>query len=223
MFVQNPRNQRNSKIFSYIAAALLVVAAGMAVMMIRHYLLYGGWAVDSALLNYSMSIRTPLLDAFFRAITATGETLPVILCTLLMAICLLLKGKPVSAGFTGFYMLGVWLLNELLKRVLERPRPPFDLHLAHAAGYSLPSGHSMNFIALVLLGLYMLWSFSERKDINSAATLFFIPYSLLMGLSRVYLHVHYFSDVITGWCVGIAWAAACTLLHGQLLTKKAFL
>ena len=209
--------------FSYIDAAVFLAAAGIAVMMIRHYVLYGGWAVDSALLNYSMGIRTPLLDVFFRAITATGETLPVILCTLLIVICLLIKGRPISAGFAGFYMLGVWLLNELLKRVLQRPRPPFDLHLAHATGYSLPSGHSMNFIALVLLGLYLLWSFSKRKDINRAATLFFIPYSLLMGLSRVYLHVHYFSDVITGWSVGIAWAAACTLLHRQLLTKKSSL
>lgn len=223
MFQLRRKNHPSLKAMFCIAGFLFLAAAGTAAFMIRHYCLYGGWAMDNILLNYSMSIRAPWLDVFFRVITATGETIPVILATLVIIFLLLREGRWGSAAFSGFYMLGVWLLNELLKRLLERPRPPFELHLAHAMGYSLPSGHSMNFMALVLLGLYMLWWFSRRKSLNRSAALFFIPYALLVGLSRVYLHVHYFSDVITGWSVGIAWAACFILLHLRIMTKKSVL
>ncbi len=223
MFQLRRKNDPSHRAIFCIAAFLFLTAAGTAVFMIRHYCLYGGWAIDNTLLNYSISIRTPWLDDFFRMITATGETLPVILATLGIIVLLLKRGKWGSAAFTGFYMIGVWLLNELLKRLLQRPRPPFELHLAHATGYSLPSGHSMNFMALVLLGLYMLWCFSKEKSLYRSAALFFIPFALLVGISRIYLHVHYFSDVITGWSVGIAWAAFFIMLHLRIATKKSVL
>ena len=112
----------------------------------------------------------------------------------------------VIAAATG----GGLLLNTLLKHWVDRPRPDVVPHLREVTTPSFPSGHAA-FSATVYLTLGLLLARSLPG--GRAASVYCVAaaalYSLLAGLSRVYLGVHYPSDVAAGWCVGSAWALSC--------------
>ena len=105
---------------------------------------------------------------------------------------------------------GAGLLDVALKRVFHRPRPMWGLPLLTARGWSFPSGHAMGslvaygMLAYLLLRETHLGRHQRMLAIISAALLV-----LLIGLSRLYLGVHYFSDVIGGYAAGVVWLAAC--------------
>jgi undecaprenyl-diphosphatase len=102
-----------------------------------------------------------------------------------------------------------------LKGLLERPRPAAHDAFAHAAGFSLPSGHAA--ASAVLLGL-LAWTLAPRvrPALGLAVMAGACSFVLLMGASRVALGVHYPSDVMAGWLTGAAIAAAAWVLSGRL-------
>jgi undecaprenyl-diphosphatase len=210
----------------YGAVYIMLASTAMASYMIRHYYVYGQWAMDGVLQSIMKSIRTPWLDAIFKGITATGETLPVIAATLFIITALVFHKKMKEAAILACYMLGVWRLNEFLKVLFHRPRPAASMHLveighySQANSYSLPSGHSMNLMALVLLSIYLVWIFVKNKKLNTSLTALLLAYGLLTGISRVYLNVHYFSDVITGWSISAACASAIIMMHQYICSKQ---
>lgn len=213
-------------IFFQRAIYLLVASIGLAFYMIWHFYGYGQWSMDGALQVFMKNIRTTWLDAMFKGITVSGETLPVIAVTVLIVAALVYKKKFREGIIFAFYMLGVWRLNEFLKVLFHRPRPAASMHLIdighynQANSFSLPSGHSMNLMALVLLSIYLLWIFSKNKRLNIGLTVLLLTYGLLTGISRVYLNVHYFSDVITGWSISAACVSITILIHRLLCYKQ---
>jgi undecaprenyl-diphosphatase len=108
------------------------------------------------------------------------------------------------------------LLNELLKNLFGRPRPPLDFHLTQVSHMSFPSGHAM-LSAIIYLTLA---AFLARLVQPRALKLYFVGLavllSLLVGVSRVYLGVHYPSDVLAGWTAGLAWALVCWTVASAL-------
>jgi undecaprenyl-diphosphatase len=218
--------KRKIDIYSMCAMYLLIGTTVTASYMIWHYYSYGQWAMDGAMQSFMRNIRATWLDSAFRVITSTSETLPVIIATLLIIISLIIYKNYKEAGIVAAYMLGVWRLNDFLKTLLHRPRIDASQHLvdisrySHGIQFSLPSGHSMNFMALVLLGLYFIWIYSKNKKLNVGLTVLMLVYALLVGISRVYLNVHYFSDVITGWSVGIACAAITIIIHRLICSRQ---
>lgn len=220
------RHTDNYSIYLYSAIYLLIATMAVASYMIWHYYSYGQWAMDVTMQDFMKNFRTPWLTPVFRVITSTGETIPVIIATAVIIIALVIYKKRKEAIMTAVYMLGVWRLNDFLKQLLHRPRIDTSQHLIDISGYShnsifsLPSGHSMNFMALILLSLYFVWIFSNNKKFNIGLTLLLLPYATLVGISRVYLNVHYFSDVITGWSVGAVCAAIAVIIHRIICIRQ---
>lgn len=109
--------------------------------------------------------------------------------------------------------LGGWLLSSTLKERFERPRPEVVPHLTAgpARGMSFPSGHSMmSAVVYLTLGAFLARLVGRQAfkfSLVGAALL--VPF--LVGLSRVYLGVHYPTDVLAGWCAGLSWAVVCWL------------
>lgn len=212
--------------FLYSAIFLLITAAALAGYMIWHYNNYGQWTMDGVLQSFMADIRTTSLTAVFRGITITGESIPVIVATLIIMIILIVNKKLKEGLMLAIYMLGIWKLNEFLKELLHRPRIDVSQHLVDISGYnhsnqfSLPSGHAMNLMALVLLTLYFIWIFSNNKKLNLGLTLIILTFGLLVGVSRVYLNVHYFSDIVTGWSLAAAWASIAVIIHRLLCMKQ---
>lgn len=109
---------------------------------------------------------------------------------------------------------GGWLLNTVLRAVFHRTRPEIQ-HLVEAGGYSFPSGHAMVSVAFYGMLGYLLWLNLRERSIPA----WYVPVLTVclivsIGISRIYLGVHFPSDVIAGFAAGGAWLAACIVaLH----------
>ena len=104
---------------------------------------------------------------------------------------------------------GAWLLNTILKELFHRARPDI-VHLVVAGGYSFPSGHAM--VAAAFYGVigYLLWlNLRNRSKPSWYIVVFTFALILAIGISRIYLGVHFASDVIAGYAAGGVWAIAC--------------
>jgi undecaprenyl-diphosphatase len=108
--------------------------------------------------------------------------------------------------------LGGLIVSTLLKGLFERERPSLVPHLSHVSSSSFPSGHSM-LSAVVYLTLGALLGRLVEGNILKAYFLFVgLTLTTLVGLSRVYMGVHYPTDVLAGWSAGLAWAVLCWLI-----------
>lgn len=97
------------------------------------------------------------------------------------------------------------LVMSLLKMLFNRPRPLIPL-LEPASGLSFPSGHAMSSVTFYGLLIYFIWRQKKlNRPIRIGIVVFLIFFILAIGISRVYLRVHYASDVIAGFCVGVIW------------------
>lgn len=112
----------------------------------------------------------------------------------------------------GLYVLlalgGALWLNGLLKAAFARPRPDLWEPLWRYSGYSFPSGHAAATAALTMVLALLAW----RTRWRVAVLGLMVPFTLLVGISRPYMGVHYPSDVLAGWAFGCAWAAGCYLV-----------
>ena len=106
-------------------------------------------------------------------------------------------------------------LNQTLKFLIQRPRPE-GFALAAETGFSFPSGHSMAAMAFFGLLVWIVWHYKRDRAMRWMCAGAFSLIIVLIGLSRIYLGVHYASDVIGGFCVSLAWLALYTHLVAPL-------
>jgi undecaprenyl-diphosphatase len=146
------------------------------------------------------------LRGVMRDFTALGST--AVHVVFVVAVCgyLAVRRDFAAVVLVGGATLGGQLLVTLLKDVFDRPRPDAAFHLVPIASASFPSGHSMNSaIVYLTLGALLTRLVSERRlKLYFLGAAMFL--SFLAGISRVYLGVHYPSDVLAGWTAGVVWA-----------------
>lgn len=175
--------------------------------------------IDSRLLlalRHPQDASDPLgpfwVEELMRDITAFGGTGPLAFITAAGLIYLLLRRRRRTALFLFAAIAGGQLLSSLLKLGFDRPRPDLVPHGATVYTASFPSGHAM-MTAIVYLTLAALLARSEsRRRLKAFLLLLAVCVTLLVGISRVYLGVHWPSDVLGGWMIGSAWAAGCWTL-----------
>lgn len=178
----------------------------------------GKLQMDIYAANFFLSIRTNFLTSLFKTITSTGNFLFIFIMTITIMFVLLFIKKRKDSLFFGFGIVGIWLFNEVLKLIFKRPRPS-GLHLVTAHGYSFPSGHSMIFMGFSLFVIYYLIRNLKSTWKRSVLSLILIIYSIMVGLSRVYLGVHYLSDVLAGWIAAVLWALTWIIIY-RILNKN---
>ncbi len=142
-------------------------------------------------------------------ITALGGATVITLVTVVVAGLLALKREYRLLGLVALTAVGGALLETSLKLFFGRPRPAIVPHLIQVHAQSFPSGHSMMSSAVYL----SLAALLARRDPSPRTRAYILSIALglvfLIGLSRVYLGVHYPTDVLGGWLLGCAWAALC--------------
>ena len=156
------------------------------------------------------------LPQVMKDITALGGPAILTLLSLSVVGFLLLEGKGRIALLVAASVLGGLLLSAALKHGFHRPRPGIVPHLTTETTTSFPSGHSMlSAVTYLTLGTLL-----ARHYLDHRLKIFFLAAAVgiafLVGLSRVYLGVHYPTDVLGGWCAGVAWALCCNLIARQL-------
>jgi undecaprenyl-diphosphatase len=147
-----------------------------------------------------------------RDVTALGgvAVLTLVVCAVAGALVLVRRWWTLAlvVGSTA----GGALVNVALKHVLDRPRPTVVPHLAWVATASFPSGHAMLSATVYLTMAALLVQLTDRRWLKAYLVATAVGLTLLVGLSRVYLGVHYPTDVLGGWLAGLAWALLMALL-----------
>lgn len=155
-----------------------------------------------------------------RDVTGLGGVTVLGLVTILSVGYLILDGKAHMAGFAAVSVIGGTLLSVLLKDLFQRPRPEIVPHVVYAANSSFPSGHSMmSAVTYLTLGALLARS-QERKRLKAYFLLVGVFLSIIVGVSRVYMGVHWPTDVLAGWMAGSVWAALCWLTARWLQNRR---
>ena len=151
------------------------------------------------------------------AVTWFGNNTTLIAFVVIVAAGLALA-KRYWAAFRVVFASGVGGLVVLgLKSLFARDRPLEQVIPAH--GYSLPSGHAFASTVFYGMMIYLVWRLTERRWARVLATVLGVAMIAAVGLSRVYLNVHYLTDVLAGWLSGTAWLAASLLLVDIIETR----
>lgn len=182
----------------------VIFAAGLVLFVLLTTLMVTGnlqW-FDDPIREWVYSIRNPALTEVLKVITYMGNWQTI---TLLCIVLLLFRktrlryGVPVSAG-----AIFVTIFNRIIKLIFKRPRPEESLHLIEEGGYSFTSGHSITSMVVFGLLIYLVRKYvRNRKAANILTAALAVPW-IFIGLSRIYMGVHFPSDVLAGWALGAA-------------------
>lgn len=162
-------------------------------------------------------IRTPLLTKIFLIITNLGSPYVLILLTLLS---FLLKNKKLSFIITANLGL-ITIINQVLKFIIKRPRPG-DLFLIVETGYSFPSGHSMVSLSFYGLLIYFIYKYFKNKKLKIFLITLLSLIIVLIGVSRVYLGVHFVSDVISGFLLSLSYLIIFIKVINKFILKESY-
>jgi undecaprenyl-diphosphatase len=166
--------------------------------------------------NPSVPIGPAWLQEAARDITSLGSTSVLGITTFAVVGYLFLARKPSVAWLMLIAVLGGVALNNLLKFAFARPRPDLVTYGVRVFTTSFPSGHAtLSSIAYLTMGALL-----ARIDPSLTISLYFMLLAafltVLIGVSRIYLGVHFPTDILGGWCIGAAWAMGCWVLMAWL-------
>jgi undecaprenyl-diphosphatase len=173
-------------------------------------------AFDTRIVEEAREMKGPSLDRAMSVITATGEPWAISLVIGLVGLRWLRQGRQADMATLLLASACGGVLNQLLKSLFKRDRPAIKLRRAHASGSSYPSGHAMTTLAAYGTAAYLTSRRGALTHHPGAALVCFPTLALcgLVGASRVYLEVHYPTDVIGGWAVGTIWLTTCGIARG---------
>lgn len=185
-----------------------------------------GVAANNMLVQFDQNLAvtlhasvTPIGIRVFEAISLLG--LPIMWAiTILVALFYALRREWLHTVLLIVAVVGGELLNAILKNIFVRPRPIFTDPIVNAANASFPSGHAMQ--SLILYGLLTYFALQSIPIAwkRSALIIGAAMLILLIGFSRLYLGVHYFSDVIGGYTAGTVWLTTCITAMDATQTRK---
>ena len=156
---------------------------------------------------------TPIMQSF------SGIASPVVLAVMILVVEAFAPGRRpgICAGINLVLSVGLCLV---LKEIVQRERPAESIRLVSETGYSFPSGHSMVAMAFFGFLMWMVLHYEEDRIVKILCTLGFACVILLIGMSRVYLGVHYLSDVLAGFLVTVVWLGFFTRTIAPLLLDE---
>jgi undecaprenyl-diphosphatase len=183
-------------------------------------------AFDTTLLASLRAHATPAGDRIAIIVSLVGSPGAMAILAAFGAIYLAMRREWLSLGGWLSAFVGAMLLTEALKRIVQRPRPDGAASFLHGASYSFPSGHTLG--SLVGYGMLAYFVLTESRRTNTTRTTWMLLATSLLivaiAVSRLYLGVHYFSDVIGGLAAGSLWLSACVsgmgVVRGRQTTTR---
>ena len=171
------------------------------------------------IIGYKM-VSTFLISDFAtpiaKFITNFGGAIFLIILTILLLV--VLKNKKVGLSIC-INLVVVTILNQLLKRLLQRPRPT-EFRIIEETGYSFPSGHSMVSMAFYGYLIYLIYRFVKNKYLKWISIVLLSILICSIGVSRIYLGVHYTSDVLGGFFISISYLIIYISAVNKFLIKN---
>jgi membrane-associated phospholipid phosphatase len=171
--------------------------------------------LDPVFGNWLLARTTANGDKAFSIITLLGNAIVISLGTGGLGLWLAKRKDWGRLGLLFATVVGAAVLNLALKYLFLRPRPDLVQAYAHDTGYSFPSGHAMISMAFYGTIAYLLFVALRNWRLRALVCLGLAIVLVLIGFSRLYLGVHYLTDILGGWAAGGLWLATC-ILGGQL-------
>ncbi|WP_247827299.1 phosphatase PAP2 family protein [Arthrobacter antioxidans] len=202
-----------------VAAALTAASAEVYESVVEAD---GVAALDQPALDLAVSMREGWFDAFITGYTNIGG--PIGMPILAVSVMVLLAVHRRS--WTPVILLPAAAFGSLLmtvagKDAIGRLRPPIDLAVPpYESSPSFPSGHSLNAVVIAGIVAYLLVLRQERRRTRALTVALAVVFAVTMGLSRVYLGHHWFTDVLVAWTLGVAWLAVVITAHRLYLTFR---
>ncbi len=208
--------ERKNQFLKYILILLSAIGATIISLLVYN----NGTAplaIDVSVRDFFISIRAPFLNGLVIALTHCGDTLTIVaLCAILLVLPSRKKyGIPVSlAALTGL------AIYKPMKHLFLRARPEQVFHLIEQGGYSFPSGHSVTSVVVYGLLLYLIGKHCKNPALRKCLSAVCLIFALFIGPSRLYVGVHWFSDVVCGMLIGLMVMTIYILLLEKLEKKK---
>lgn len=227
--MQNPFSFVRGKIEFVVLFAWLVIAGGLwgfvELMEVARDTAQHGFDTEILLaFRVAGDPSTPIgpfwMEEAVRDVTSLGGTVVLVFITLATIVYLLLAGNRQAALFVLAAIGGGQILSSALKLGVDRPRPDLVSHLVDVHTLSFPSGHAMlSAVTYLTLGALLTHILPDR-----VTKLYVLSLAVLLtfgvGVSRIYLGVHWPSDVLAGWCAGAAWAMLCWLAARRFMRRS---
>lgn len=171
---------------------------------------------DTYIYSIVILLKTDVVTNIFKVITEFGDAI-ILMCIAVISL-LILKNKKIGIAIS-LNLASIASLNQILKRIIQRPRPE-GFRLIEQSGYSFPSGHSMASMAFYGLIIYFVYKYVKNKVARNIICTILSLLIILIGISRIYLGVHYASDVIAGFVVSIAYLVIYVTIVLKLIEIK---
>lgn len=175
----------------------------------------GGFIGDRPILEWFHARQSSGLDQLALLFTRAGGPTVMVVLALGIGGLLLWRGHRTRAWFFGLAVGGAMVLNVTAKLLFGRPRPALWDSIAPEGFYSFPSGHAMGSAALAAALAFLVWRTPWRWPVVVLGMLF----ALGVGLSRIYLGVHFPSDVLAGWFCSVGWVASLHIFFSPDLAQ----
>ncbi|HEY8897829.1 MAG TPA: phosphatase PAP2 family protein [Niastella sp.] len=194
-----------------LLAALALISGLLFVWLARVVVIEKNDLFDTLAFNYFHQWTTPANTTIALVITRGGSDLFLIAIYLLVLYYLLRNKFKRQVLQLVIIVSASFLWNWLLKHFFQRPRPMLQ-HLDYVISYSFPSGHTQATFTLCGTLAYLTWKTELPLITKLIITVTLFLYACMIGLSRVYLHVHYLSDVAGGACFALCWLAVSAVV-----------
>ena len=191
---------KNNKILIYITIPFILIITIITSKIINGKELI----IDKFAYNILVEqLRNPTMTIIMKNITKLSNTGYIIIIAIILTLLFLFKWKQKKvAQIIPSSLIVITLANQSLKAIFQRERP-FGYRLIEMTGYSFPSGHAMVSMAFYGLLIYIIYKLVKNRTLRNILIIINIIIIFLIGISRVYLGVHYLSDIIVGYSVSI--------------------
>ena len=169
----------------------------------------GAAFLDTPVWQWMVDHRTPGLTTVAIAVTEVGSTVSMTIIACATIVFLLIKRRRGDAVLVAVVAAGAGLLVRVGKATVGRERPPVEFRLVTETNESFPSGHALASVAILGVVLVVLLPLIPDRRVRIAVLVAVALFAVCIGLSRLYLGVHWATDVIGGWVTGLAWLATC--------------
>lgn len=211
-FTKSYGRENNSKKFIILGIILSIIGCIGFISVISYYVaLKVNLPIDMSAIKYVQHIENNHLSDFVKVVTHIGGTMCIVTMTLIIIISLYKNKLKNESLYFAINMLGIWIFNFILKMYFRRERP--SVRIINASGYSLPSGHSMVFLTFCIISSYLILVYVKNKAKARFLSLLIILIAISIGMSRIYLRVHFCSDVLAGWSAALLWSGVSIAIH----------
>ena len=204
----------NNKYKEYIKYTILILCSVIFAIFTYKVVADKTIYIDSIVYNYiSNNIINKNRTEIVKVIT--NITSPIMVIITLLILVLAIKDKKIKISLV-INLLGITIINNLIKVIIARPRPEIN-KLVTETGYSFPSGHSITSMVFYGYLVYLTYKYINNKKIKIPLIILLIP---TIGLSRIYLGVHYASDVLCGFLLGTIYLILFISISKKYLERK---